>query len=54
MREYHGYLDRFSIIDRSVVAAYLISGCLVKKTGDAQVTWNVEAGEIANLRYSHI
>jgi SAM-dependent methyltransferase len=32
---------------------YLLSGCLVQKTGDARVMWNAEAGEITNLRYSH-
>lgn len=32
---------------------YLLSGCLVRKVGDAKVAWEADPGEIYNLDYSH-
>jgi SAM-dependent methyltransferase len=37
----------------SLGPTYLLSGCLIKKTGDARVVWDAEAGEIYNLCYSY-
>ena len=41
-------LDRFSI-ERT----YLLSGCVVEKTGPPQVAWEAEASAVYNLNYSH-
>lgn len=33
--------------------AYLLSGCLVRKTGPAKVWWDAEVGDILDVNYSH-
>ncbi len=37
----------------SLGRTYLLSGCLVKKIGNARVAWDAEAEEVYNLNYSH-
>ena len=32
---------------------YLLSGCVVRKVGDATVAWEAEPREIYDLHYSH-
>ncbi|WP_197503174.1 class I SAM-dependent methyltransferase [Mycobacterium sp. 1245111.1] len=37
----------------SIEGTYLLSGCIVEKTGPPQVAWEAEASAIYNLNYSH-
>jgi hypothetical protein len=36
-----------------VEPSYLLSACLVRKTGPAQVSWDAEASAVYNLNYDH-
>jgi hypothetical protein len=36
-----------------IAPSYLLSGCLIRKTGPAQVRWDAEASSIYNLGYDH-
>lgn len=33
--------------------SYLLSACLIRRTGDAKVIWDAEASQITNLAYTH-
>ena len=33
--------------------SYLLSGCLIRKVGQAKVAWEADAGELYDLNYSH-
>jgi hypothetical protein len=34
-------------------SAYLVCGCVARKTGDALVKWDAEVSEVFDLHYSH-
>ena len=47
------YINDPNFQQMSLGPTYLLSGCLVRRTGDALVEWSAEVGEVYDLSYSH-
>lgn len=47
------YINDPNFQNMSLGPTYLLSGCLIRRTGRALVEWNAEAADIYDLSYSH-
>ena len=47
------YINDPNFQQMSLGLTFLLSGCIVRRTGDALVAWNAEAADIYDLSYSH-
>lgn len=47
------YINDPNFQTMSLGPTYLLSGCLVRRTGTALVEWNAEASDVYDLSYSH-
>jgi SAM-dependent methyltransferase len=47
------YINDSNFQQMSLGPTYLLSGCIVRRTGPAQVAWNAEVADIYDLSYSH-
>lgn len=47
------YVQSGDMVHMSHATTYLLSGCVVERTGDARVEWAAEAAEIYDLGYSY-
>jgi hypothetical protein len=47
------YINDSNFQQMSLGPTYLLSGCIVRRTGPARVEWNAEVADIYDLSYSH-
>ena len=47
------YIDDRNFEQMSLGPTFLLSGCLIKRTGESCVEWNAEVGDVYDLSYSH-